>query len=382
MKKILFMTHAGAAGGAELKMIDLAESTEYPSEVLLLDNGPLEAELKARGIPVSVQALPASAGTVRRESGLLAMLRAVPATLSMVRGIARRSRDFDAVVCFSQKSFVLAALAKPIARRPILWFMNDIVSTDHFNPLLVRFLTALSRIAAHHVIVNSEASLEAWYAAGGRRARVSVIHPMIRADLAAVQASDAIRIAAHREKFGRGRPLVGLFGRISPWKGQDVFLRAIARVPDVSAVIAGGALFGEEQHERNLRQLTLDLGIEDRVTFAGHVADVPALMAACDVVAHCSTAPEPFGRVIVESMFAGTPVIATDAGGAREIVTHGETGQLTPMSDVPALAQAIRRYLEDPGWSRTIATRARVYAEEKFSPAAMTQRFSQILLSS
>jgi glycosyltransferase involved in cell wall biosynthesis len=381
MKKILFMSHVGAAGGAELKMIDLAESTEYPSEVLLLDHGPLESDLKARGIRVSVHALPASAGTVRRESGILSLLGAIPATLATVRGVARHARRFDTVVCFSQKSFVLAALAKPFARRPILWFMNDIVSREHFNPLLVRALTLLSRLAADHVIVNSEASLEAWYAAGGRRARVSVIHPMIRADVVAVNARDAARVAANREKFARGRPLVGLFGRISPWKGQDVFLRAIARVPGVSAVIAGGALFGEEQHERNLRQLTLDLGIEDRVTFAGHIGDVPALMAACDVVAHCSTAPEPFGRVIVESMLAGTPVVATDAGGAREIVTHGETGQLTPMSDVPALAQAIRRYLEDPGWSRTIATRARVHAEEKFSPAAMTQRFNQILLS-
>ncbi|MBC8028080.1 MAG: glycosyltransferase family 4 protein [Steroidobacteraceae bacterium] len=381
MTSILFMTHAGAAGGAELKMIDLAESTENPSEVLLLDNGPLEGELKARGIRVSVQALPASAGSVRRESGLIGLLRAIPATLSMIRGIARRSRQFDTIVCFSQKSFVLAALAKPFARRPILWFMNDIVSTDHFNPLLVKFLTLLSHAAANHVIVNSEASLEAWFAAGGRRKRVSVIHPMIRADLAAVQSCEASRIAAYREKFGRGRPLVGMFGRISPWKGQDIFLRAIARVPGVNAVIAGGALFGEEQHERNLRQLTLDLGIEDRVTFAGHISDVPTLMSACDVVAHCSTAPEPFGRVIVESMFAGTPVIASDAGGAREIVKHDETGQLTPMSDVPALADAIRRYLEDPHWSRAIATKARAHAEESFSPAAMTQRFNEILMS-
>ncbi len=381
MTSILFMTHAGAAGGAELKMIDLAESTSNPSEVLLLDNGPLEAELKARGIRVSVQALPASAGSVRRESGLIGLLRAIPATLSMIRGIARRSRQFDTIVCFSQKSFVLAALAKPFARRPILWFMNDIVSTDHFNPLLVKFLTLLSHVAANHVIVNSEASLEAWFAAGGRRKRVSVIHPMIRADLAAVQSCEASRIAAYREKFGRGRPLVGMFGRISPWKGQDIFLRAIARVPGVNAVIAGGALFGEEQHERDLRQLTLDLGIEDRVTFAGHISDVATLMSACDVVAHCSTAPEPFGRVIVESMLAGTPVIASDAGGAREIVKHDETGQLTPMSDVPALAAAIRRYLEDPNWSKTIATQARAHAEESFSPAAMTQRFNEILVS-
>jgi glycosyltransferase involved in cell wall biosynthesis len=381
MKRLLFMTHAGAAGGAEIIMADLAESTRDRCEVLLLDDGPLQAQLQSRGVRVAVQPLPESAGRVRRESGPWGQLLAVPATLSMVRGVARRARGFDAIVCFSQKSFVIAALAKPFSGKPIVWFMNDIVSVEHFDPLLVRTLTVLSRFAADHIVVNSAASLDAWHAAGGRRDRVSVIHPMIRADLDAVPTRDAKCVAVHREKFGRGRPLVGMFGRISPWKGQDVFLHAIARVRGVSAVIAGGALFGEEQHERNLRQLVLDLGLEDRVSFAGHVQDVPALMAACDVVAHCSTAPEPFGRVIVESMFAGTPVIATDAGGAREIVIHGETGQLTPMSDVSALAAAIQRYLADPAWSRAIADKARAHALGTFSPAATAQRFNDIVLS-
>jgi glycosyltransferase involved in cell wall biosynthesis len=382
MKRLLFMTHAGAAGGAEIIMADLAGSARERSAVLMLDRGPLQAQLESRGVRVTVQPLPAAAGSVRREAGLARQLRAAPATLSMLRGVARRARDFDAVVCFSQKAFVVAALAKPFMRRPILWFMNDIVSADHFHPLLVRALTLLSRVAADHVIVNSEASRDAWHAAGGRRERVSVIHPMIRADVEAVPARDASRVAEHREKFGRGRPLVGMFGRISPWKGQDVFLRAIAKLRGVNAVIAGGALFGEEQHERDLRRLVRELDLEDRVSFAGHVHDVPTLMAACDVVAHCSTAPEPFGRVIVESMFAGTPVIATDAGGAREIVIHGETGLLTPMRDAPALAAAIERYLADPDWSRAVAEKARAHAHGTFSPAATARRFNDIVLSS
>ena len=78
-------------------------------------------------------------------------------------------------------------------------------------------------------------------------------------------------------------------------------------------------------------------------------------------------------------MFAGTPVIATDAGGAREIVTHNETGQLTPMRDANALASAIRRYLEQPEWTSALARRAKSHAQEKFSVAAMTTRFTDIL---
>jgi glycosyltransferase involved in cell wall biosynthesis len=380
MKRILFMTHAGEPGGAEFKLIDLCQSIEQDSEVLLFQHGSLERMLADRKISYSVLPMGKAASAVRREGGLSGLLRAIPATLSMIRGVARHARRFDVVVCFSQKSFVVAALAKPFMRRRICWFMNDILSREHFNPWLVRFLIGLSRHSADYVVLNSQASLDAWLAVGGRERRVGIVHPMTREDIVAAQTRDAGKVAFYRMKFNPdNRPLIGMFGRISPWKGQDVFLRAIQQLPQVRAVIVGGALFGEEKYEQRMRALAQELGVADRVTFAGHVDEVPAVMAACDVVAHCSTSPEPFGRVIVESMFAGTPVIATDAGGAREIVTHNETGQLTPMSDVNALARAISRYLEQPEWSHALAQRAKAHAQEKFSAAAMTSRFTDIL---
>jgi glycosyltransferase involved in cell wall biosynthesis len=144
-------------------------------------------------------------------------------------------------------------------------------------------------------------------------------------------------------------------------------------------VIAGGAHFGEQEYDRHLRALARELGVEGRVVFAGHVDNALALMACCDVVTHCSTSPEPFGQVILQSMLVGTPVIATDAGGAREIVIHDETGQLTPMKDHHALAVAIRRCLADPQWSRQLARQARELAQRKFSAAVMASRFTRIL---
>jgi glycosyltransferase involved in cell wall biosynthesis len=144
-------------------------------------------------------------------------------------------------------------------------------------------------------------------------------------------------------------------------------------------VIAGAALFEEQAFERELRELAAQLGVSDRVTFAGHVDDVMTLMAACDVVAHCSTAPEPSGRVIAEAMFAGTPVIGSDAGGVPEFISHGETGQLTPLNDHEALAAAVRRYLDNPQWSKEVAARARLQAEEKFSSRATIRGFQRVM---
>jgi glycosyltransferase involved in cell wall biosynthesis len=298
----------------------------------------------------------------------------------MVRDVARKGRQFDAVVCFSQKSFVIASLAKPFMRRPILWFMNDILSTSHFSRALIGFLVLLSRYSADHIAVNSKASFQAWSDAGGRRRGVSIIYPGIQDEQIATQLQNAQRIASYREKYSPdSKPLIGMFGRISRWKGQDVFLKALARVRDVNAIIVGGALFSEQEYEREIRKLAADLGIEERVTFVGHVSEVMSLMAACDIVAHCSTAPEPFGLVIAEAMFAGTPVIASDAGGAREIVVEGETGQLTPLQDDAALAGAILRYLANPKWAREMAHTATSRAREKFSGTAMAHGFLEAL---
>ena len=381
MRRVLFLTHVGDPGGAEFKMIDLARVMREGAEVMLLQHGSLEASLRAQQILFSVCPMPAGAGEVRREGGFMNVLKAIPASLSMIRSVVRKGRQFDAVVCVSQKSFVLAALAKPFMRRPILWLMNDILSPEHFSRTMIRVLVALSRQGADHIVVNSQASLDEWVRAGGRRDRISIIYPGMREDRVRSQLRDLGCIAFYREKYSPQphRPLVGVFGRISRWKGQDVFLKAIALVPGINAVIVGGAHFSEQAHERRLKELARELGVDRRVTFAGHVDEVMKVMAACDVVAHCSTAPEPFGQVIVQAMLAGVPVIASDAGGAREIVVREQTGQLTPLKDHEALAAAMRRYLADPQWSREIARRAQARAEREFSGTAMARRFLDVL---
>jgi glycosyltransferase involved in cell wall biosynthesis len=377
---ILFITHVGDPGGAEFKMMAIASTMRDSAEVLLLEHGSLETLLEAAGIRHSVQPLAAGTRKVRREGGFTSLLRAIPGSLAMVRHIARKARDFTTVVCFSQKAFVLASLAKPFMRRPIFWFMNDILSADHFHPAMIRMLIGLSRVSANGVAVVSEESLKQWLRAGGRREGVSVVVSGIDTTQVARQLGDSARVNEFRRRFSPdAAPLVGVFGRICRWKGQDLFLRALAQVPGARGVIAGAALFEEQEFERELHALVAQLGLSERVTFAGHVDDVMTLMAACDVVVHCSTAPEPSGRVIAEAMFAGTPVIGSDAGGVPEFITDGETGQLTPLNDAEALAAAVRRYLDNPQWSREVARRARLRAEEKFSSRATVRGFERAL---
>jgi glycosyltransferase involved in cell wall biosynthesis len=174
-----------------------------------------------------------------------------------------------------------------------------------------------------------------------------------------------------------------MLGRIAPWKGQDLFLRAFAAAfgaGEERAVIVGSALFGEEQHGRELERLAATLGIAERVEFRGFREDVWPELASLDVLVHASLVPEPFGTVVLEGMAAGLAVIAPAEGGPADVVSDGETGVLIPPRDEAALSAAMRALAGDP------ATRARLGAAARASlgayrPETIAARLEQVYAS-
>lgn len=130
-------------------------------------------------------------------------------------------------------------------------------------------------------------------------------------------------------------------------------------------------------YPQQLQRLASDLGVSERVHFAGHEDDVYPWFDAMDVVVHASFG-EPFGLVLVEAMALGKPLVAAAAGGPLEIVEDGVSGLLVPPGDDAALAGAIERILDDPGLASSLAAGARVRAAE-LSSETMTARFATLL---
>ncbi len=158
--------------------------------------------------------------------------------------------------------------------------------------------------------------------------------------------------AAFRSRHGlpEDLPLVGLVACLVGWKGHDVFLEACATALSrvrAGAVVVGGEPDGSGRELARLRDKAQTLGIGEKVWFTGHEADVASAMAACDVVVHASTSPEPFGRVLLEAMALGRPVVAAGAGGPREVIDAGTDGLLVPPGDAPALTRALLDLLGD-----------------------------------
>lgn len=368
--RVLFLDHTAALGGAELCLLDVAEHLRGRSLVALLADGPLRSRLDARGIRTVVLKEAASLQQVKRESRVPGP-GAVGAVVSTARAVARVAREYDVVYANSQKAFVVACGAALFARKPVLWHLHDILDPKVFSRINIALDVLLANHVAARVIANSQATASALRERGGTRARIDVVYNGLDPAVAgAVSASDA---AAMRASLGLGNaPVLGLFGRIAPWKGQDVAIRALALLadrPDVQLVIVGDALFGEESYAAEMRALVSSLGLGARVHFLGFRTDVPVLMRAVDVLVHSSTAPEPFGRVIAEGMLAERPVIATAGGGASEIVRAGVTAWQIAPNDPAALAAAIRDVLSNPARAREIAEAGKRDALARFTLA-------------
>ncbi len=177
-------------------------------------------------------------------------------------------------------------------------------------------------------------------------------------------------------------PCVGLAGNIQEWKGQHVLVEAMAEVvrthPGTHALIIGGVHRAGEAYATALRQRTAELGLERCIHFTGFRDDIVDVMNALDVVVHASIRPEPFGRVILEGMLLGKPVVATAAGGVLELIAPERTGFLVPPGDAGALAATLATLLARPAEGRRIGEQARAWARQQFSLSKQVAEMSAI----
>jgi glycosyltransferase involved in cell wall biosynthesis len=191
-----------------------------------------------------------------------------------------------------------------------------------------------------------------------------------------------------RREFGvrPGEWLIGAVGNIQRWKGQDVLLRAL---PLLSAdrrwrcVVVGGVSTDASSpaYRECLGRLVCDAGLQERVIFTGYRPDVPAIVNACDVLVHTSVKPEPMGRVILEAMALGKPVVATAHGGPIEIIEDGRSGLLVPPDDPPALAGCLDRLMTSPDLRTQIQQAAAQRAATSFSAAEYARRVQDVYVT-
>jgi glycosyltransferase involved in cell wall biosynthesis len=209
-----------------------------------------------------------------------------------------------------------------------------------YNSVMVKGerVIAISQFIADHIAANYEVD----------PARIRIIHRgvdlrLFTPDLFSHQRMDAL---IKEWRLPMDLPIILFPGRITRWKGQDVFLKALAALPhrNFFAVILGDDK-KKGSFRSELESLITSLGLEEHVRMASHTQYITEAYMLARVVVATSIEPEAFGRVVLEAQAMGKPVIATNHGGPQETVIHGETGLLVTPGDVEMLANAIEHTL-------------------------------------
>ena len=176
----------------------------------------------------------------------------------------------------------------------------------------------------------------------------------------------AVRRRRHASSAATRALTIGAVSRLSPEKGFEYLLRAVAMLRD-RGVELDVVLAGDGPSRPALERLADELGLRDRVEFLGEVAhdDVPAMLQRLDIFAMPSTW-EGFGVSALEASAMELPVVASDIHGIPDVVLDGETGLLVPPADVGALADAIGRLAGDAALRRAMGVAGRAYVEREY----------------
>lgn len=353
------------AGGAERVAIEIAESVHQAGHrsLIVAEDGILSNA--ARRVGAEVIHLPVSTKNIFKIRSNAKKLKALI-----------KAKEVDLVHAHSRAPAWSAYLATRDLKLP---FVTTYHGSYGENTRLKRRYNQVMAAGDRVVAVSQFISdlIESRYQIDPEK--ISIIHngvdPRIF-DPASVRGDRAVRLAKEW-RIENGQPAILLPGRLTGWKGQRLFIQALAEMRHQEVV---GILLGSDQgrhgYTQELLSLASQLGVGGRLRLAGHVEDMPAALKLADIVVNCSTEPEAFGRTIIEAQAMGKIVVAANHGGARETIDPDVSGFLVPSHDASALAAVFDAILEgDMNMRIAFGARAREAVIEKFSLAAMQARY-------
>ncbi len=372
-ENILFVDHAAALGGAEHSLLLLLQHLDRAQwqPHLACAPGKLTDRAMRAGLPCHLIQLP----RLRRSPRFLADWG------QSARHLAKLAHQIEAQAIYANtvRAALYAAPAAKLARRPFLWHMRDFWLSET-RPRYVWADTAVKQLlclSATQVIANSHAVAQHLPCAG----KTAVVHNGI--EVGKFDPARDGRPFRTQYAIPDGVPVVGMMGRLRPWKGQIPFLHMAAHIlqqqPASYFVIVGGTNFAvEDDYPQQLQNLVQELGISERVIFTGALDVVQLPLAALDVFVHPGE-PEPFGLVNIEAMAMARPVVAFAHGALPEIVQDGQTGLLVPPGNIPALAEAVIALLDNPQKRQQMGCNGRSRAETHFTIQQTAQEIDRLL---
>jgi glycosyltransferase involved in cell wall biosynthesis len=387
--KVVYLSPSGQLGGAEKALLDILASLKdvlptFRPHLIVSSGGPLVAKAEALGAPVTIVPFPpalarlgdwgAGGQSGRRLSQFKLIAKLILASIGIARYLILLRRTLrtlspDLIHTNGFKMHLLGLWARH-RRIPIVWHIHDYVSA---RPMMARLMrNQVRRCAA--VFANSQSVANDFRQLCGEKTNIHTVHNGVDLNVYSPYGPRVdIDALAGLPPSSKGVVKIGLFATMARWKGHEVFLRAISLLPlelPIRAYIVGDALYqtdGSQYSIPELRGMAESLGVADRIGFTGFIAEPASAMRACDIVVHASTRPEPFGLVIIEAMACGRAVIASQGGGAAELIKAGENALSHSPGDANEMAEALVRLAVDPTLCARLGKAGRTAANSRFN---------------
>lgn len=375
--RVAFVTGGLVPGGAERQMLLLAEGLSREGFLVdficLKDRGEYAERAEAAGARVRVLDLKG-----KRESGLPLPIYIAYLSWKVLRFVAMTAGRYDVVDAWLYHAYAICTMTRFLTRPKAMLSGRRSLSDFkvRFNPM-EGIADAVARRETDVFVANSAAVKEDVVQREGLAAgRVRVIHNGVQPiDPLPVEDRARLRLA-----WGAGPDtiVVGCVANYKLFKGLELLVRAIARLaaepgaPEVRLV-----LVGEGRLRAELEELRTEFAMEQIVILHGSEPEARSVYGAFDIAALASEA-EGLPNVVLEAAAAGLPVVATDAGGTREIISNGKTGLLVPVGDEDAMVAALDRLRRDATERARLGDAARVDVLKRFATDRMVAAFAAL----
>lgn len=365
---LLILDQQSWRGGAQRVLESVLDAVENSFEVIvaLPEEGPFSEQLRRRGLETWTYPLGNyQPGRKSLRETFVFALRTALCTVKLVRAI--RKRKIRLVYINGPRSLPAGALAARLTGTPALFHLHNVL-TRRVDVLLT---AGFARLATR-IVACSKAAVRAlsrrW---PGLVAKSTVVYSYVRTTSSPQEGSTeplpAKRVAGHW--------VIGVVGRITEGKGHDILMKAVARLDahlqaNIQLLFVGAPATSsreDDTYRQSLRQLAADLGLAEKIQWAGFQANPDPYFRRMDLVAVPSVCHEGLPLVVLEAMQRGLAIIASEVGGIPEAITDGETGLLVPPNDEGALAEALKRTLLDPDLRRRLGETARLRIGQRFS---------------
>jgi glycosyltransferase involved in cell wall biosynthesis len=402
-KRILFLSHHAELGGGEMDLLGIINNVNKDRFSLIINigcEGPLKRKLDNLGMQVETLDLPKYFRVLKRDpsrtNGLISIMRTGLVISRLIKHLNStiKMHNIDIVYANTVKSACIGVSAAKRTGIKSVWRIHDCLTENFYRKYFLWFIKWVTKDTDAVICTSNAVKREYLNLAGQDKAqKVNVVPNGVDLDKFK---PDRVNEVLRNNLVGEAEHIISLVGRLEPWKGQEVFVRAAQiassvdrqqrpprnnyiEKPILKFLIIGGPLFGREKYEDKLKKLIKKLKLEKIVIMLGHRDDVPDIMAISDIIIHASCLPEPFGRDIIEAMACGKPIISTSIGGPKEIIAPN-TGILIEPNRPDILADEIMRLLGDPEGMKKMGRNARIRAEELYGIKKVTKKIEEILL--